>query len=525
MWPRLLVVFGLIILCLTGINPATVHAKNLNVLVLYPFQKNLPTDIIFENDLIKYFSPLEASNVEYYFEYIDSSRFPTKDKYLSFYTFLRDKYRSSRFDLIIAVGNPAFDFILTYSKEKFFRLPIIFSKVTERTLRFAKAVPNSSILYEDIDIARNIDLALIIQPDLKRLFFVTDYSPEVDHYESYIKNLQKNYNDKVEFLFLKPSNAQSLMRSIENISNKSAIFYFPYRFGSSGEYYTPLEIMESLSKISHVPVYSFWDHTIGHGIIGGFMIQNKERINALNRTAQKLLQHEKYGSQIIEKISPSVFIFSWRELQRWKINEKQLPPGSVILFREETIWSQYKWHILIALSFMIFETFLIVLLLLNRNKRLRAEIALRQSETKLQFLTTQLINAQESERRLVSIELHDELGQALMTLKLQIRDIQKKLFGRCDDTDESFNPVFGYIAEINDKIHRLARDLSPALLEDLGLSAAIRWLLKDDSNDLKIRSDQITGQLNSLFKPDKMIIIYRIFQEVLTNIRKHAEAP
>ena len=254
------------------------------------------------------------------------------------------------------------------------------------------------------------------------------------------------------------------------------------------------------------------------------MIRNEDTATVLSGVANEFLQHGSLDTQIIRKIMTSAYIFDWRELQRWKIDEKQLPAGSIILFREPTIWNQYKIQIFVVMSFILAQTLLILLLLFNRRKRLRAETALRQSEKGLQLLTTQLINAQESERRRVSIELHDELGQALMTLKLQIRGIQKKLFGTHDNTDPSFNPTIEYIGEINDKVRRLARDLSPSLLEDLGLAAALRWMLEDASNQLKIKSAPISDHLNTIFKTNKAIMIFRIFQEALTNIRKHSEA-
>jgi signal transduction histidine kinase len=484
----------------------------------------LPADNIFENNLFKHFVPSRASKVEYFFEYIDFTRFPMSDNLSSFFDFLRRKYRSTPLDLIITVNNPAFDFILKNSHDPFFQVPIIFSRLTENKLEIASTLKNASMLIEDIDIIGNIDLVLKIHPDLRKLIFITDFSSEGLYQESRIKSLLKEYDNKYEIILLKPSREKSLTQQIENISGQAAIFYFPCRLGAFGEYYMPMEILESLTRLGRGPVYSFWDHTLGYGVVGGFMIRNEDTATVLSGVANELLQHGALDTQIIRKIMTSAYIFDWRELQRWKIDEKQLPAGSIILFREPTIWNQYKIQIFVAMSFIVAETLLILLLLLNRTKRLRAETALRQSEKGLQLLTTQLINAQESERRRVSIELHDELGQALMTLKLQIRGIQKKIFGTHDNADPSFNPTIEYIGEINDKVRRLARDLSPSLLEDLGLAAALRWMLEDASNQLKIKSAPISDHLNSIFKTNKAIIIFRIFQEALTNIRKHSEA-
>ena len=149
---------------------------------------------------------------------------------------------------------------------------------------------------------------------------------------------------------------------------------------------------------------------------------------------------------------------------------------------------------------------------------------LRQSEKELHFLSSQLLTAQEKERRRLSIELHDELGQALMVLKLKVRSIQKALTTDQKSLDRECNKVIGYINEVTENVRRLSRDLSPSMLEDLGLSAAIRWLVETFTKHYDIESLLDIMEIDDLFSDEGQIIIYRIIQECLTNIAKHAQA-
>lgn len=158
------------------------------------------------------------------------------------------------------------------------------------------------------------------------------------------------------------------------------------------------------------------------------------------------------------------------------------------------------------------------------TERKQAEDALRASERELHFLSSQLLNAQEKERRRLSIELHDELGQSLMVLKLKLRSIreglptdQARLKAECDD-------VIGYINEVTENVRRLSRDLSPSILEDLGLSAAIRWLVDAFTKHSNIGCSLDMMEMENLFSQEGQITIYRIIQECLTNIAKHAQA-
>ncbi|MGA1792172.1 MAG: PAS domain S-box protein [bacterium] len=158
------------------------------------------------------------------------------------------------------------------------------------------------------------------------------------------------------------------------------------------------------------------------------------------------------------------------------------------------------------------------------TERKRAEEALRKSEKELHFLSSQLLTAQENERRRLSIEMHDELGQALMVFKLRLRSIrdalgkdQKRLKKECDE-------VIGYLNDVNENVRRLSRDLSPSILEDLGLSAAIRWLVEAFTKHCNTGCSLDVTRIEDLFSQESQITIYRIIQECLTNIAKHAQA-
>ena len=161
---------------------------------------------------------------------------------------------------------------------------------------------------------------------------------------------------------------------------------------------------------------------------------------------------------------------------------------------------------------------------LDITMRRRAEAALRESEQRLRFLTSQLLSAQERERKRISMELHDELGQSLAVLKLQIRVIQKDLGDDQQDLKERCVELLLYLDGVIDDVRRLSRDLSPAILEDLGLQSALKYLIDGFSKHYTVRQTFEAGDLDQLFPSEAQIIIYRIFQECLTNISKHTEA-
>jgi len=152
------------------------------------------------------------------------------------------------------------------------------------------------------------------------------------------------------------------------------------------------------------------------------------------------------------------------------------------------------------------------------------EKALRESEKRLRSLSSELLKAQEKERRRLSNEIHDELGQCLALLKHRIRSIEREvgehqplLRKECEETSR-------FIDETIESVRRLSRDLSPSILEDLGLSAALRWLLESFAERHSVQTSFDVDGIDGLFSQEIQTHLYRISQEALTNIGRHSEA-
>ncbi len=152
------------------------------------------------------------------------------------------------------------------------------------------------------------------------------------------------------------------------------------------------------------------------------------------------------------------------------------------------------------------------------------EKALRESEKQLRFLSSQLLTTQETERKRISKELHDELGGALTAIKLRLRFVEKGLKQDQVAIGEECEGISRYVDQVIEEVRRLSRDLSPSILEDAGLLVAIRWLIGNSSKTYHINMTMDVMDVDDLFPQDAKIIIYRILQEALTNIGRHAQA-
>lgn len=166
------------------------------------------------------------------------------------------------------------------------------------------------------------------------------------------------------------------------------------------------------------------------------------------------------------------------------------------------------------------------------NEELRSEISRRQkamealkaSQAKLRHLSTRMLEAQEGERKRISMELHDQLGQNLSLLSLRIDTMHRKLAAFPTDLVDECKDISAYIKQIIEDTRRLARELSPRMVEDLGLSAALRWMIEDAGKHLNVQTDINVEDIDPLLSVATRVWVYRIFQEAISNITKHARA-
>ena len=153
----------------------------------------------------------------------------------------------------------------------------------------------------------------------------------------------------------------------------------------------------------------------------------------------------------------------------------------------------------------------------------QAKRDLQRSESKLRHLADQLLTAQENERKRLAAELHDELGHALLTLKLALSSIAKELLPGQESIAEEIKEQLAYITDVIGEVRRLYHDLSPGDVEDLGLTKALRTLIEDFAIHLPHINWKVDlPDLEGLFSQPVQTIIYRLVQEALTNIGKHA---
>jgi GAF domain-containing protein len=155
-----------------------------------------------------------------------------------------------------------------------------------------------------------------------------------------------------------------------------------------------------------------------------------------------------------------------------------------------------------------------------RNAKLFA--AVQATGERLQLLSSRLLEVQEAERRHIARELHDEVGQALTAVKINLQMLRREAeraptAGRLDDS-------LGMVDRILRGVRRLSLDLRPSLLDDLGLPAALRWYVGAQAQRAGFAAEVVAGALPDDLSPALATTCFRIVQEAVTNVVRHARA-
>jgi signal transduction histidine kinase len=147
----------------------------------------------------------------------------------------------------------------------------------------------------------------------------------------------------------------------------------------------------------------------------------------------------------------------------------------------------------------------------------------KQAEVTRLELMRRLISAEDDERRRIARELHDETGQALTALLVGLRAIEGQALTL--DVHATAHRLRGVAAQTVDNVGRLARGLHPAVLDDKGLAAAARRHVSDFAKSFGIVVDlRVEGTISRRLSPLVQTTMYRILQEALTNVARHARA-
>lgn len=157
-------------------------------------------------------------------------------------------------------------------------------------------------------------------------------------------------------------------------------------------------------------------------------------------------------------------------------------------------------------------------------ERRRAEEQLQQSQDRLRNLTARLESVQEEERTRIAREVHDELGQALTAVKLELSRLRDQLPQAPLSLVDTLQSIYALVDTTIQSVRRIATELRPVVLDQLGLVPAIEWQAREFQSRTAIQCTLDIYLRSVSLSQAGSTAMFRIFQEILTNVARHARA-
>ena len=358
--------------------------------------------------------------IELYSENLEVTLFPDEASQDRFREWYIRKYADRKPDLIITVGPASLKFMVESHEKSFPNTPVIFCGTTEEMLDQLKPDSQFTGVWGVAQPEMTLIAALHLQPDTRHVVVVGGIGAFDRSLEALTKKSLRKYESQFEFTYLTNLDMPALLEQLRRLPSKTIVYHTSIMEDAAGAHF--IDASQSVPMVvdaANAPVFVTDDVDIGKGTVGGDVVSWAADGKVAAAMAVKILDGMK-PQQIPVVRNSDVYMFDWRALHRWGFKESDLPPGSIVMFRELSAWERNK-RIWISGLLVIFSLALLAMYLQHS----RAE--LKKSRDAQVQLSEHLIDGQEKERSRLASELHDDFSQRLAVLAFGLQNTAETL--------------------------------------------------------------------------------------------------
>lgn len=420
-------------------------------------------------------------------------------------------------DLIFTAGPSSLKFMIETHKVSFPNIPIIFCGSTEDMIKPLKIDSDFAGVWGVPQPEETLRLALRLRPGTRHVVVTGGVGVFERSLEARAKEGFRNFDSSLDFTYLTNLDMSSLLERLRHLPSNTIVYHTALMEDAAGRHFIDsAQSVPLIASAANAPVFVVDDVDVGRGSVGGNVISWAAGGRLAARMAVRTLNGER--PQDIPIVNDNdVYLFDWRALHRWGLKESNLPPGSVVLFREVSVWERAKWLWVGGLATILGLIAIATYLQINRRKLKLA----RDAELELSGL---LINAQEKERSRLASELHDDFSQRVALLALGLENASELVQEAPDKAMQKLQGLMDSTGELGADLHTVSHRLHSSTLEKLGLTAGLSALCREFSAQQGIEIDFTHDVIPRSVDPEAALALFRIVQEGLRNLQKHSGA-
>jgi signal transduction histidine kinase len=444
-----------------------------------------------------------------------AARFSDEDPEAPFVEYLRALFAKHPLDLIVSIGAPAAAFVQRHRQRLFAATPMVFTAIDQRRVQYSSLTANDAVVALRINYLLAFENILQVLPDTKDVIVVVGTSPIEEFWKEAIGKEVEPLANRIKLSWTDELSFETLLKQASTLPPHTAIFWELMIVDAAGVVHEGDVPLTRLHAVATAPIFSYDESFFGSATVGGPLLLAADTGRQTAAAAIRILNGEKPGEIRPPPVQFANPVFDWREMQRWGISENKLPPGSEIRFRNLTVWEQYRAYILATAALLLLQAVMITSLLYEHRRRRDSEIAAHE-------LSGRLITAHEEERARLARELHDDVTQRLALLAIHVGREENKLTGPAEVS--AMRTTREGLVRLSEDVHGLSYRLHPAILEDLGLAEALKSECERFSRTCSTRLETSVRDVPETLPRDVALCLFRIAQEGLRNIARHAGA-
>ena len=579
-------------------------------------------------------------SITFHHSYLEASQTEQKSYLESQAETFRRTYAGMKLDLVIADNPEQLKFAVQYRDKIFPGVPIVFMAVSSRELEGQRMWPGVTGVAVPVGLRETIDLALHLHPDTNTVAVIANDSSSLSRYWLAATHAELlGHQDKVKEIDLIGSPSAQLIDRVAALPPHT-VALFQLAPDSSQPTFSALDLLTTVAQ--RLPTYSAWPSLcLNYGCVGGAYEDSQREDSRLGDISARILLGERPEDIPVAHVSDLQVRVDWRALRRWNIPESALPPGSVILYREPTLWERDRKYFIPAIVLIAALLLLVAGLLWERAKKRKAVALLRESEKRfrvmadttpslvwmcdlqgkitylndrriaftgpdpdagygdawieyvhpddrrnvedvvsqglrdhqplskeyrlrrsdgsfrwmfdvamprlngdgsfagfigsaidvtdrklaqqaLEKVSGQLIEAQEKERSRIARDLHDDIGQRLALLSIELDQANRTANESADSTKQKLREIQQHCSEIAGDVQSLSHQLHSSRLDYLGIVAAIRGFCHEFSKQHEVNIEFTDRDVPADLPRELSLCLFRVTQEALNNAMKYS---
>jgi len=430
--------------------------------------------------------------------------------------FIRSTYADRpKPDLIVSVAGPAALFARKYRRQLFPDTPLLFAAVDQRYLADAPLGENDTAVAAANDFPGLVDNILQLLPQTQQVFMVMGSGQIGKFWRKELEKQFKRFHDRLNFVWFDDLSLPEILRRCARLPAHSAIFYITFGTDAAGAAFADERVFADLHAAANAPLFAAHSVYLGSGIVGGTLLSIDDLGRHTTDAALRLLSGASPRAIRVPLQAPGQPMFDWRELQRWGISESRLPAGSVVRYRDPSMWREYRGTVLSAVGALAIQALLIAGLLFERRARRRAEIDSRRNLA---------LAADASRRETMSALTHSIAHELLQPLSSMMHNAEalRLMIAAQRATPDTIEEVLadiqaeGVLATQIIERHRTMLRSGKVQKQPVDLHAVVKEALSLLAHDMSAR--QIAVNVNLSSAPCLIIGDQVLLQQVLVNL-------